>query len=65
MLEKKLLDLNLTLDYHFGPAEIVDLAKFLRKNEEVLPDSLIKFSSSIEKIIYENLSIDEAETFYS
>ena len=65
MIEETLSKLDLSLDYHFGTAEIIELAKFFRRNQEVLPDSLTKFSYVIEQIIYKNLSIDEAETFYS
>ena len=55
----------MTLDYHFSETEIKFLARFFRKNQEHLPDELLNFSSQIERAIYNSMSIDEAEEFYS
>lgn len=55
----------MTLDYHFSETEIKFLARFFRKNQEHLPDELLNFSSQIEHAIYNSMSIDEAEEFYS
>lgn len=55
----------ITLDYHFTESEIKMLARLLRKNQERLPDELLNFASKIERVIYNSMSIDEAEAFYS
>ena len=59
-------DLNsISLDYHFNENEIKLLARFFRKNQEQLPDGLIDFATKIERVIYNSMSIDEAQSFYS
>lgn len=56
---------NPSLDYHFTANEIRYLAKFFRKNQEILPDALINFAMEIEKVIYNSMTISEAQKFYS
>ena len=53
------------MDYHFSEREIRQLARFLRNNQESLPDELINFATKIERAIYNSMTIDEAEAFYS
>lgn len=55
----------LSLDYHFSEAEVKLLARFLRENQERIPDGLLNFSMRVERAIYNSMSIDEAESFYS
>ncbi|MBQ7538028.1 MAG: hypothetical protein IJT42_03595 [Treponema sp.] len=56
---------SLSMDYHFSEREIRQLARFLRNNQESLPDELINFATKIERAIYNSMTIDEAEAFYS
>lgn len=53
------------LDYHFTESEIRLLAKFFRKHQSELPDGLIDFSDKIERSVYNTMSIEEAEVFFS
>lgn len=53
------------LDYHFNERELRVLARFLRKNQEKIPDELLDFSTSVEKVMYNSMTIDEAEAFFS
>lgn len=54
-----------TLDYSFSVEEVRALARLFRKNQDDLPDALFTFASKIEREIYNSMSIDEAESFYS
>ncbi len=56
---------SLSLDYHFNEREIRNLARFFRNHQEMIPDALINFATKIERAIYNSMSIDEAEAFYS
>ncbi len=56
---------NTSVDYTFSIAEIKLLAKFLRKNQETLPEGLEKFHKVVEDTIYDLLSIEEVRQFYS
>lgn len=56
---------SLSLDYIFDEREIRALARFFRANQERLPDELLAFSSRIERMIYNSMSIAEAQAFYS
>ncbi|MCR4741497.1 MAG: hypothetical protein K5866_01300 [Treponema sp.] len=58
-------DPNYFLTYSFSAQEVALLAKFLRNQEENLPDGLKNFSQALEKSIYNNLTIEEAKRFYS
>lgn len=55
----------LALDYHFSEREVRNLARFFREHQEQLPDALLGFATRIERAIYNSMSIDEAEAFYS
>ena len=52
-------------DYQFTEREVRVLARFLRKNQEHIPNELLDFSAKIERVMYNSMSIDEAEAFYS
>lgn len=54
-----------SLDYSFNAEEVRALARLFRKNQDALPDALFAFASKIEREIYNSMSIDEAESFYS
>ena len=56
---------ELSLSYEFSPEEVKLLAKFLRSNQDKLPDGLFKFYTTIEKKIYSGLSMREVAEFYS
>lgn len=56
---------NLSLTYSFTPREVSTLARLFRKYQDKIPEELIDFSLAIEKEIYNNLSIEEAQIFYS
>ncbi len=55
----------LSLDYKFSPAEIKYLAKFFRCFQDKIPRELEQFSFALEKAIYQNMSVDEVEKFFS
>ncbi len=59
------IEQGVSLDYHFNEREIRNLARLLRDNQERLPDALLNFASKIERAMYNSMSIDEAEAFYS
>ena len=56
---------TLSLDYHFNEAEVKFLAHFFRKHQAELPKELVSFAGAIERSIYNSMSIDEVEQFYS
>jgi hypothetical protein len=58
-------DKSLSLDYHFSSDEIRVLARFFRNNQRNIPAGLEEFAAVVEKVIYNNMSIYEAEKFYS
>jgi len=53
------------LTYSFTSEEVCLLAKFLRAKQSELPEGLDNFNMSLERAIYNNLSIEEAKRFYS
>ena len=53
------------LEYNFSKKELFLLAKFLRQNEEKLPDGLESFYDVLEDSIYNTLSLEEVKRFYS
>lgn len=55
----------MTMDYHFSARELSTIARFLRKKSAEIPDELRDFYSAVERTVYDSLSIDEAEQFYS
>ena len=50
--------------YMFTVEEAKDLALFIRKYEDSIPDSLNKFTETLESLLYNSMSIDEAEEFF-
>lgn len=56
---------RLSLNYSFSPKELVTLARIFRTHQDKIPEELIDFSLAIEREIYNNLSIEEAQIFYS
>lgn len=58
-------DDSVCLDYHFSEQEIRILARIFRNHQEELPDGIIGFASKVERVMYNSMSIDEAEAFYS
>ncbi|HAH61744.1 MAG TPA: hypothetical protein DCL73_06565 [Treponema sp.] len=56
---------TLSLSYSFSPRETAILAHFLRKHEDEIPDGLADFSKAVEDAVYNSMSIEEAEKFYS
>ena len=56
-------DLHLT--YDFSKRELRILARMLRKHQDKIPEGLEDFASAVERAIYNSMSIDEAEAFYS
>lgn len=61
----KSTDPNYFLTYSFSAKEVAILARFFREQEDNLPAGLENFSQSLEKSIYNNLTIEEAKRFYS
>ena len=53
------------LEYKIKKKELFLLAKFLRQNEEKLPNGLESFYHVLEDSIYNTLSLDEVKRFYS
>ncbi len=56
---------EMSFDYHFTPAETAVLARFLRARQSELPEELAAFSIAVERAVYNAMSIDEVERFYS
>ena len=56
---------NFTLSYNFTSKEVAGLAKFLRDNQEALPEGLEYFYKALEDAVYKSLSLDEVKRFYS
>ncbi|MCK9169201.1 MAG: hypothetical protein M0P01_02165 [Treponema sp.] len=55
----------LSFTYSFTPQETEILAHFMRKHQDEIPAGLTNFSKTIEDKVYNAMSIDEAEKFYS
>ncbi|WP_147614709.1 hypothetical protein [Treponema pectinovorum] len=58
------VELESSFNYNFSENETALLAKFLRKNQNQLPEGLEAFARKLELFIYSNMSIDEVEKFY-
>ena len=56
-------DLHLT--YQFTKRELRILARFIRQYQERIPEGLEDFAAAVEKAIYNSMSIDEVESFYT
>ena len=50
--------------YTFTVEEAKNIALFMRKHEDSIPDSLNNFTETIESLLYNSMSIDEAEEFF-
>ena len=53
------------LDYSFSKKELFLLAKYLRTQQEELPEGLELFYKTLEDSIYNCLSLEEVKRFYS
>ncbi len=53
------------LDYSFSKNELFQLAKYLRKKQEELPEGLELFYKTLEDSVYNCMSLDEVKRFYS
>lgn len=53
------------LTYSFTAKEIGLLARFLRTKETELPRGLEKFSKTLEDSVYDCLTLEEVQKFYS
>ncbi|MBR7064936.1 MAG: hypothetical protein IKI31_07315 [Treponema sp.] len=56
---------SLSFTYNFSHRETSHLAYFLRKHQNEVPDALADFLKAVESAIYNSMTIDEAEKFYS
>ncbi len=64
-IEKSARREDFFLDYRFNEREIKLLASLFRKYQAQIPDGLIDFMTKIERKIYNSMTIEEAEEFYS
>ncbi len=53
------------LDYSFSKNELFLLAKYLRTKQEELPEGLELFYKTLEDSIYNCMSLQEVQRFYS
>lgn len=53
------------VDYHFTEEELKAIAKFIRQNQDYVPDELSDFRGFVEEKIYSSLSIQEVKRLYS
>lgn len=53
------------LTYNFTSEEISLLAKFMRSNQDSIPNGLEHFYKELEDSIYNSLSLEEAKKLYS
>lgn len=56
---------DLQLTYQFTKRELRILARFIRLHQDKIPEGLEDFAGAVEKAIYNSMSVDEAEAFYS
>lgn len=56
---------RLSLTYTFNPREIALLARYFRAHQDTIAPELEGFASTIERTVYNAMSIREAELFYS
>ncbi|NLK45136.1 MAG: hypothetical protein GX297_00510 [Treponema sp.] len=61
----KNLDMSSGFNYDFSEKELRSLMLFLRQYQQVVPAVLEIFMQSIEKHFYENMSIGEAQDFFT
>ena len=53
------------LDYSFSKNELFQLTKYLRSKQEELPEGLELFYKTLEDSIYNCMSLQEVQRFYS
>ena len=51
-------------EYRFSLQEIRILLSFMREHEDVLPNQLQNFFSTLEFFVYNAMTIEEAERFF-
>lgn len=51
-------------EYRFSLQEIRILLSFMREHEDVLPNQLQNFFSTLESFVYNAMTIEEAERFF-
>lgn len=51
-------------EYRFSLQEIRILLSFMREHEDVLPNQLQNFFSTLESFVYNAMTIEEAEKFF-
>ena len=56
---------DLSFKYDFKPRETALIARFLRSHAAEVPDGLSDFVQTVEKTVYNSMSLEEAERFYS
>lgn len=56
---------DLSLKYDFKPRETALIARFLRLHASEIPDGLSDFVKAVEDTVYNSMSLEEAERFYS
>lgn len=56
---------QLELEYTFSPREIRILARYFREHQNTIPTELEAFAQALESCVYNTMSIQEAELFYS
>jgi hypothetical protein len=53
------------LDYRFSAAEVKAFLLFVRRNEKYLDPQLEKLVSDLERFLYDHMTVEEAENFFS
>ena len=56
---------KLTLTYTFNPREIKILARYFRAHQDAIPQGLEDFANTLERTVYNTMTIHETELFYS
>ena len=56
---------RLSLTYTFNPREITLLARYFRAHQDAISPCLEHFANTLERTVYNTMSIREAEQFYS
>ena len=51
-------------EYRFSLQEMRILLSFMREHEDVLPNQLQNFFSTLESFVYNAMTIEEAERFF-
>lgn len=59
------LDESAGFNYDFSEKELRSLMLFLRRYQQLMPETLENFIQALEKHFYETMSIGEAEEFFT